>query len=150
MNKIILNLFIYLVTGLVTVAMAVIARFGVNVAGNIGFQFAAELLPTVVRAQGVSLIHLVGHFAHIIGPYVIYLADIMEELPLIYLGVASIIGAFLTLNLPETLDQDLPGTLQEGNDFGEEQSYWWMPCFSGSRKEKSKYTKKISVGAARY
>lgn len=55
--------------------MAILARLGVNIAANIGFQYAAEMLPTVVRAQGVSLIHIIGYFAHIIGPYVIYLVS---------------------------------------------------------------------------
>ncbi|XP_044008033.1 organic cation transporter 1-like [Aphidius gifuensis] len=121
--------------GLITVSMAVLARFGVDIATNIGFQFAAELLPTVVRAQGVSLIHLVGHFAHIIGPYIVYLADITRELPLICLGTASIISAFLTLFLPETLGQHLPGSLEEGNDFGRDQSIWWIPCLSKSQRK---------------
>lgn len=57
-------------------SMAVIARLGVNLAANIGFQFAAEMLPTVVRAQGISLIHIVGYTAHIMGPYVVYLVGI--------------------------------------------------------------------------
>jgi len=56
--------------------MAILARLGVNIAANIGFQYAAEMLPTVVRAQGVSLIHIIGYFAHIIGPYVIYLVSV--------------------------------------------------------------------------
>lgn len=68
------------VTGLLTVTMAILARLGVNVAANIGFQYAAEMLPTVVRAQGVSLIHIIGYFAHIIGPYVIYLVSIPRKM----------------------------------------------------------------------
>lgn len=57
--------------------MAIIARLGVNISANIGFQYAAEMLPTVVRAQGVSLIHILGYIAHIMGPYVIYLVRIV-------------------------------------------------------------------------
>lgn len=64
-----------LVQGPTTVAMAIIARLGVNIAANIGFQYAAEMLPTVVRAQGVSLIHIIGYIAHILGPYIIYLVS---------------------------------------------------------------------------
>lgn len=131
--------------GPATVAMAILARLGVNIAANIGFQYAAEMLPTVVRAQGVSLIHIIGYFAHIIGPYVIYLADIAEELPLISLGVLSLIDALLTLGLPETLDQDLPESLEEGNDFGKEQSFWWIPCISSSHVKKKKYRKKLGA-----
>jgi OCT family organic cation transporter-like MFS transporter 13 len=61
-------------------SMAILARLGVNIAANIGFQYAAEMLPTVVRAQGVSLIHIIGYFAHIIGPYVVYLVSLTSSL----------------------------------------------------------------------
>lgn len=64
------------IPGAATVTTGVLARFGVNIAGNIGFQYAAEMLPTVVRAQGVSLIHILGYIAHIIGPYVVYLVSL--------------------------------------------------------------------------
>ena len=67
------------VTGTLTVTMAILARLGVNIAANIGFQYAAEMLPTVVRAQGVSLIHIIGYIAHIVGPYVIYLVKYHEN-----------------------------------------------------------------------
>lgn len=57
-------------------------------------------------------------------------ADVDPALPLITLGLLSFVHAFLTLGLPETLNQELPETLQEGNDFGKEQSFWWIPCIS--------------------
>ncbi|XP_015511708.1 carcinine transporter-like [Neodiprion pinetum] len=128
-----------------TVIMAIFARLGVNIAANIGFQYAAEMLPTVVRAQGVSLIHIIGYFAHIIGPYIVYLADVAPQLPLVVLGLLSMSTAFLTLFLPETLDQDLPESLQEGNDFGKEQSFWWIPCISRTPEKKKAYRKKLGV-----
>ncbi|XP_011169083.1 carcinine transporter [Solenopsis invicta] len=129
--------------GALTVTMAILARLGVNIAANIGFQYAAEMLPTVVRAQGVSLIHIIGYIAHIVGPYVIYLADINQHLPLIALGLLSFLDAFLTLALPETLDQELPETLQEGNDFGTDQSFWWIPCISSTPQLKKSLRKKM-------
>ncbi|KAK0082320.1 hypothetical protein PV325_010684 [Microctonus aethiopoides] len=128
-----------------TVAMAIIARLGVNIAANIGFQYAAEMLPTVVRAQGVSLIHIIGYFAHIVGPYVVNLSDIRKELPLLCLGIVSLLDAFLTLTLPETLGQELPESIDEGNDFGREQSFWWVPCMSTSPEKKLKYRKKLGT-----
>ncbi|XP_029166153.1 carcinine transporter-like [Nylanderia fulva] len=132
--------------GPLTVAMAIAARLGVNIAANIGFQYAAEMLPTVVRAQGVSLIHIIGYFAHIIGPYVIYLADVHPSLPLVVLGLLSIMDAFLTLALPETLNQELPETLEEGNDFGIDQSFWWIPCISSTPQFKKSLRKKKNKG----
>lgn len=80
-----------LVQGSPTVAMAIIARLGVNVAANIGFQYAAEMLPTVVRAQGVSLIHIIGYVAHILGPYIIYLVSELKYLLICFIFVIYII-----------------------------------------------------------
>lgn len=57
-------------------------------------------------------------------------SDVSPVLPLVVLGLLSFVDAFLTLALPETLNQDLPESLQEGNDFGREQSFWWIPCIS--------------------
>lgn len=57
-------------------------------------------------------------------------ADVHPSLPLLVLGFLSFVDAFLTLTLPETLNQELPETLQEGNDFGKDQSFWWIPCIS--------------------
>jgi len=40
-------------------------------AANVGLQYAAELLPTPIRTQGVALIHIFGIIAHSIAPYVV-------------------------------------------------------------------------------
>lgn len=55
--------------------MAIIGRFAINITYNIGLQYAAELLPTVVRAQGVALIHIMGYVASILAPFVVYLVS---------------------------------------------------------------------------
>lgn len=60
--------------------MAALARLGVNVAINICFQHSTELLPTVVRVQGISLIHIIGYLAHTMGPSVIYFVSIRFEI----------------------------------------------------------------------
>lgn len=60
-------------TGVVSASLAIMGRFSVNISYNIGLQYAAELLPTVVRAQGVALIHIMGYVASILAPFVVYL-----------------------------------------------------------------------------
>ena len=59
--------------GVPSAALAIMGRFAVNISYNIGLQYAAELLPTVVRAQGVALIHIMGYVASILAPFVVYL-----------------------------------------------------------------------------
>lgn len=58
--------------------LAILGRFAVNISYNIGLQYAAELLPTVVRAQGVALIHIMGYVASIVAPFVVYLVSFLQ------------------------------------------------------------------------
>ena len=118
----------YLFTDVYAATLAIMGRFCVNISYNIGLQYAAELLPTVVRAQGVALIHIMGYVASIVAPFVVYLAVISPALPLLILGILGIVGGGLSLFLPETLDKDLPQTLQDGEEFGKDQGIWDMPC----------------------
>ncbi|KAG7213591.1 hypothetical protein KM043_002845 [Ampulex compressa] len=110
--------------------LAIAGRFWVNISYNIGLQYAAEVLPTVVRAQGVALIHIMGYVASIVAPFIVYLNVVSSVLPLLLLGIFGILGGVLTLFLPETLDRDLPQTLQDGEDFGRDQKLWDIPCIT--------------------
>lgn len=105
-------------------------RFCVNISYNIGMQYAAEILPTVIRAQGVAFIHIMGYVASIIAPFVVYLSVISPDLPLLILGAVGVFGGALCLFLPETLDHELPQTLKDGEEFGRDQKMWDFPCKS--------------------
>lgn len=114
--------------GPASATLAIMGRFSVNISYNIGLQYAAELLPTVVRAQGVAFIHIMGYVASIVAPFVVYLANIEQSLPLIVLGVVGILAGMLALYLPETLGHELPQTLADGEEFGRGQGMWDFPC----------------------
>uniref|UniRef100_A0A224XLE8 Putative synaptic vesicle transporter svop n=1 Tax=Panstrongylus lignarius TaxID=156445 RepID=A0A224XLE8_9HEMI len=121
--------------GIPSATFAIIGRFAVNISYNIGLQYAAELLPTVVRAQGVALIHIMGYVASIISPFVVYLATVNVSLPLLVLGAVGIFGGLLSLYLPETMDKELPQTLKDGEDFGRGQKMWDFPCIGKKPQE---------------
>nr|XP_029729164.1 organic cation transporter protein [Aedes albopictus] len=116
--------------GAYSATLAILGRFSVNISYNIGLQYAAELLPTVVRAQGVAFIHIMGYVASIVAPFVVYLTHISPALPLIVLGILGIFGGLLSLMLPETLGHDLPQTLADGEEFGRGQKIWDFPCLT--------------------
>ena len=59
-------------------------------------------------------------------PYV--QANISPVLPLLVLGSLGVVGGILALFLPETLDKDLPQTLQDGENFGRGQQFLDFPC----------------------
>ncbi|XP_043271471.1 carcinine transporter-like isoform X2 [Venturia canescens] len=119
---------LYLTSGAAQLSMSVLARFSLNMAANIGLQYAAELLPTPVRAQGVSLIHIFGILAHCVAPYLVDTAKYWTVLPMLILGVISFVTATLVLFLPETLGRDLPQTLSQGENFGRGDKFWSLPC----------------------
>lgn len=114
--------------GIHSTCFAIIGRFFVNFAYSIGLQYAAELLPTVVRAQGVAFVHIMGYVASIISPYIVYLGNSSPNVPLILLGLIGILGGTLALFLPETMDQALPQTLLDGEEFGRHQKFLSIPC----------------------
>jgi hypothetical protein len=49
-------------------------------------------------------------------------------LPLLVLGTLGVVGGLLALFLPETLDKELPQTLQDGENFGKGQRFLDFPC----------------------
>lgn len=56
--------------GVISAILAIMGRFFINISFNIGLQYAAELLPTVVRGQGLTFIHVFGHIASAMTPYI--------------------------------------------------------------------------------
>ncbi|XP_053980678.1 carcinine transporter-like isoform X1 [Hylaeus volcanicus] len=108
-------------------AMSVMSRFCLNMAANIGLQYAAELLPTPVRSQGVSLIHIFGIIAHTLAPYITVSAVVWEGFPMLIISTVSFAGAALVVFLPETLGQCLPHTISQGEEFGKDQNFWSLP-----------------------
>ncbi|XP_066905698.1 carcinine transporter [Halyomorpha halys] len=119
---------IVLPLGAYSAAMAILGRCAVNISYNIGLQYAAEVLPTVVRAQGVALIHIMGYTANFVSPFVIYLETVDRNLPFLVLGCIGVIGGLLSLFLPETMDRELPQTLRDGEEFGKNDSLFDFPC----------------------
>ncbi|XP_022122025.2 carcinine transporter [Pieris rapae] len=115
--------------GIPSASLAIVGRFAVNISFNIGLQYAAELLPTVVRAQGLALIHITGYIANILVPYIVYLATIAIEIPLLILGTIGIFGGCLCLALPESMGKTMPQTIQDGEEYGKDQKFWDFPCF---------------------
>ncbi|XP_044256798.1 organic cation transporter protein-like isoform X1 [Tribolium madens] len=110
------------------VILAIIARLAVTVAYNSGAQYAVELIPTVVRGQGVSVIHVTGYAASFFSPQILYLAHFWKPSPEVILGVLLVLGAVACLFLPETLNRTLPVTLQDGEEFGEDENIFDFAC----------------------
>ena len=66
--------------------------------------------------MGVS--SMSARLSGVLSPIILSLQKYWQPLPLVVFGTSSIIAGFLILMLPETLDEILPETLQDGEDFG--------------------------------
>lgn len=100
--------------GVTFATFAICARFFINIASNIALQYAAELLPTVVRGEGIAFIHVMGYVTSILSPFIAFSGRIMYNLPMIILGLSCVFAAILSLFLPETLMEQMPQTLLVG------------------------------------
>lgn len=89
-------------------AAAATSRFCATITFNVGLQWVAEMLPTVIRGQGVAFIHTMGFVATLLSPYIAYTGKYSKHLPMCILGILSILSAILTLMLPETAGKELP------------------------------------------
>jgi MFS transporter, OCT family, solute carrier family 22 (organic cation transporter), member 4/5 len=52
--------------------LSVTGRFGVTIAYNSSAQYAAELIPTCVRGQGVAAAHMAGYALTFFSSYILY------------------------------------------------------------------------------
>ncbi|KAH8315084.1 organic cation transporter protein-like [Drosophila kikkawai] len=110
--------------------MVSLGRFGATVAYDAEAQYAAEIIPTSVRGRGVANIHVVGNAFAFFSSYIIFLGTFFKPLPSLLISFLLLIGAGLCLTLPETLNKELPQTLEEGEVFGKGEKWYFFPCFS--------------------
>ncbi|XP_016981365.2 solute carrier family 22 member 3 [Drosophila rhopaloa] len=101
---------------------AIIARFFVTIAYNVGQQWASEILPTVVRGQGLAAINVMGHTGALISPIVIYTHRYYRALPMFIITLLSVIGGVIVFILPETKGTVLPHTMDESD------KRWTLRC----------------------
>ncbi|XP_011196893.1 organic cation transporter-like protein [Zeugodacus cucurbitae] len=122
--------------------MVTLGRYGVIVSYDAEAQYAAEFIPTTVRGRGLANIHVIGYGFAMLSSYVIYLGLYFKPLPSIVISVVMLCGAVLCLALPETLNQKLPETLKDGEDFARHQRWYYFPCFSRAQNDKTDVAEK--------
>ncbi|XP_016956025.1 solute carrier family 22 member 3 isoform X2 [Drosophila biarmipes] len=94
---------------------AIVARFFVGIAYNVEQQWASEVLPTVLRGQGLAVINVLGQVGALLSPVVIYTHHYYRSLPMFIITLLLVIGASVILLLPETKNTTLPQTLEEAD-----------------------------------
>lgn len=106
-----------------TIALAVIGKMASSAAFVCVYIFTVELFPTVIRNVALGGGSCFARIGSMTAPYFVMLGmsiggAIGEALPLVIFGAASVIAGLMCLYLPETLNQRLPETIEDGINFG--------------------------------
>ncbi|KYM96439.1 WD repeat and HMG-box DNA-binding protein 1 [Cyphomyrmex costatus] len=111
-------LLITLVTnGNVRIFLASLGLVGMAISFPTVYLYSCEVFPTVVRNVGVGLGSTSARIGSIIAPFIATMGTIKPWLPPVIFGIAPILGAILCLFLPETMNCELPETIEDAENF---------------------------------
>ncbi|OWF45914.1 organic cation transporter protein-like [Mizuhopecten yessoensis] len=106
--------------------LAMFGKFGATAAFNTIYFFSSELFPTVVRNAGLGASSCASRAGGIAAPYIADSAALIggtvgKVFPSGIFGALAIIAGLTSLFLPETLNRELPETIEDGKQFGKHQ-----------------------------
>ncbi|XP_043281642.1 organic cation transporter protein-like isoform X2 [Venturia canescens] len=103
-------------------SLAQISLSGLGLAGmSISFPtiylYSGELFPTVVRNNGIGMCSVSARIGSMIAPFIATMGSLVVWLPPVLFGVGPLLGAALCFFLPETMNCELPETIEDGENF---------------------------------
>ncbi|KAL6265312.1 hypothetical protein P5V15_002091 [Pogonomyrmex californicus] len=102
----------------VRIFLASLGLVGMAISFPTVYLYSGEVFPTVVRNIGVGLGSISARIGSMIAPYIATMGTIQPWLPPVIFGLGPIIGAMLCLFLPETMNCELPETIEDAENFG--------------------------------
>ncbi|XP_048240204.1 organic cation transporter protein-like [Haliotis rufescens] len=106
----------------VTVLLAMVGKLGSTGGFLIIYIFSSELFPTVIRQSATGASSSCARAGAMVAPYIVDMVwicgDLGRALSLLVFGSLAILAGLLALFLPETLNRDLPETIEDGIKFG--------------------------------
>jgi len=93
---------------LAVTVLATVGKFGTSAAFAIVYLYSAEMFPTNVRNTAVATCSMAARVGGFLAPYIASLGASSSSLPLLILGVSTLLGGSTALLLPETLGEPLP------------------------------------------
>ncbi|ODM89402.1 Organic cation transporter 1 [Orchesella cincta] len=101
-----------------------IAKFAVTMSFLVIHLQATELFPTPFRTTGSGLASTTSSITLILVPYIVYSGKSSLTTPWIISAVLSYAGTIAAACIPETVNHNLPETLEEAANFGKGRKFW--------------------------
>ncbi|XP_072025827.1 solute carrier family 22 member 15-like [Amphiura filiformis] len=105
------------------IVVSTLGKFWISFAFNVIYFYTPEIMPTPVRTLCFGVCSMFARIGGIVAPFVIYLNNVTEYLPLNFLGVCAIFAAFVSQMLPETRNIPLPETFKDGIELAQDSLY---------------------------
>ncbi|XP_076081369.1 organic cation transporter protein-like [Mytilus galloprovincialis] len=108
-----------------TTALALVGKLFSTAAFATIYVISAEVFPTAIRNTGMGLSSCWARVGGMISPFIADTAGLIggttgTAIPLVIFGGSCLVAAGMTLLLPETLNQHLPESIEDGKNFGKE------------------------------
>jgi len=99
------------------VSLASLGLAGMAITFPTIYLYTGEVFPTVVRNNGLGMCSVSTRVGSMIAPYIATMGSLGVWLPPLIFSVSPLIGVALCYFLPETMDCELPETLEDGENF---------------------------------
>ncbi|XP_023288430.1 organic cation transporter protein [Orussus abietinus] len=117
----------------ITITVVMVGKACIASSFGIIYNYTAELFPTVLRNTALGIGSMCARLSGALTPLIMLLDSFDPKVPATTFGFIALVSGFLSLYLPETLNQPMPETLEDGESFGKGDT-----CFS--RKSKRAYS----------
>ncbi|XP_078046701.1 organic cation transporter protein [Augochlora pura] len=122
-------------------AIVVIVLFGkACIAGSFAviYNYTAELFPTVIRNTALGIGSMCARLSGALTPMIILLDSFNPKVPAVLFGFVALVSGFLALYLPETVNQPMPESIEDGENFGIGDTVF-TTCLGPKRKASASY-----------
>ncbi|XP_072932776.1 organic cation transporter protein isoform X1 [Epargyreus clarus] len=122
-----------------TLSTVIVVAGKLFIAGSFAiiYNYSAELFPTVVRNSAIGLGSMCARLSGALTPLITLLDSFNPKIPAVTFGLVAVVSGFLCLFLPETMNQPMPQSLLDGENFGKGET-----CFTScmGKKRNNRYS----------
>ncbi|KAH8294742.1 hypothetical protein KR018_002390, partial [Drosophila ironensis] len=123
-----------------TTSTAVVMAGKLLIAGSFAviYNYSAELFPTVVRNSAMGLGSMCARLSGALTPLITLLDSFDPKIPAVLFGVVALVSGFWVMFLPETMNQPMPESIEDGENFGKGDT-WFSQCAGRKQRQNSVY-----------